>query len=125
MPPAGSSALMRISMAWPRISTVVLGEAEGLAGGDAELQLDEVDAGDQLGDGVLDLEAGVHLEEVELAVLVEELDGAGVDVVAALGDRHGGLAHGGRGSRRAMPGAGASSMSFWWRRCAEQSRLPR
>jgi hypothetical protein len=26
--------------------------------------------------------------------------------------------------RRAMPGAGASSMIFWWRRCIEQSRSP-
>ena len=24
-----------------------------------------------------------------------------------------------------IPGAGASSISFWWRRCAEQSRVPR
>ena len=55
---------------------------------------DEVDARDQLGDGVLDLEAGVHLEEEELAVLVEELDGAGVDVAARLGDLDRGLAHG-------------------------------
>ena len=23
-----------------------------------------------------------------------------------------------------MPGAGASSSTFWWRRCSEQSRLP-
>ena len=42
---------------------------------------------------MLDLEAGVHLEVVETAVLVEELDRAGVDVVAALGDPHGRLAH--------------------------------
>jgi hypothetical protein len=33
-----------------------------------------------LGDRVLDLHAGVHLDEVELAVLVEELEGAGVAV---------------------------------------------
>ena len=24
-----------------------------------------------------------------------------------------------------MPGAGASSITFWWRRCMEQSRSPR
>jgi hypothetical protein len=42
---------------------------------------------------VLDLQAGVHLEEVELAVLVQELDGAGVDVAAGLGDLDGRLAH--------------------------------
>ena len=27
-------------------------------------------------------------------------------------------------TRRGMPGAGASSMIFWWRRCIEQSRSP-
>ena len=73
---------------------LVLGEAELLACGDAELLGDEVDARDQFGHGVLDLEPGVHLEEEELAVLVEELDGAGVDVVARLGDLDRRLAHG-------------------------------
>src|SRR5690606_41687316 len=47
------------------------------AGGDPYLLLDEVGAGDHLGDRMLDLEAGVHLDEVELAVLVQELDGSG------------------------------------------------
>ena len=65
----------------------------GLAGGDADLLGDEIDARHQLGDGVLDLQAGVHLEEVELAVLVQELDGAGVVVAARLGDLDGRLAH--------------------------------
>ena len=49
---------------------------------------------DHLGDRVLDLEPGVHLEEEELAVLEEELDGAGVDVAARLGHLHRRLAHG-------------------------------
>ena len=41
----------------------------------------QVDPGHQLGHRMLDLEAGVHLEEVEAAVGVEqELDGAGADV---------------------------------------------
>ena len=44
-----------------------LRERQRLAGGDRELQRDEVDVGDELGDAVLDLEAGVHLEEVEVA----------------------------------------------------------
>jgi hypothetical protein len=30
--------------------------------------------------GMLDLDAGVHLDEVELAVLVEELDGADAEI---------------------------------------------
>ena len=61
------------------------GQVERFAGGDAQLPLDEVEAGDHLGDGVLDLQAGVHLEEVEVAVrLGEAFDGAGVVVAEGL-----------------------------------------
>src|SRR5215218_2291709 len=65
---SASSALSRASTAWPN---------EPGAGRDVDLQLDDVEAGRRLGDGVLDLEAGVDLEEGEklLARLVEELDG--------------------------------------------------
>ena len=96
LPPAGSSALMRISMPWPRCERphLVLRHRQRLAGGDADLPLDEVDAGDHLGDRVLDLQAGVHLEEEELAVLVDELDGAGVVVADGLGRLDRGRAHG-------------------------------
>jgi hypothetical protein len=45
---------------------VLLLQAEGLARGDAQLQLDQVQAGDHLGHGVLHLQAGVHLAEVEV-----------------------------------------------------------
>ena len=49
--------------------------------GDEQLQPHEVEAGDQLGHRVLDLEPGVHLEEGEAPVgQDEELDGAGVHV---------------------------------------------
>ena len=54
-----------------------------LAGRDPQLHLDDVDAGDELGDRVLDLHARVHLDEVEVAVLVQELERAG----AAVADR--------------------------------------
>ena len=57
---------------------LVLRHRQGLAGRHADLPLDEVDAGDRLGHRVLDLQAGVHLEEEELAILIDELDGAGV-----------------------------------------------
>ena len=58
--------------------------AELLAGGDAEHLADQVDAGDLLRDRVLDLEAGVDLEEGDGAVLAhEELAGAGADVPAS------------------------------------------
>lgn len=38
-------------------------ETQRLPGGDAELLLDEVDSRGLLGDGVLHLQAGVHLKE--------------------------------------------------------------
>jgi hypothetical protein len=66
----------------------------GWPGGDRELPGHEVDAVDELGDRVLDLQAGVHLEEVELAVVAdEELAGAGADVVAPPGGGDRGRAH--------------------------------
>ena len=49
-----------------------------LPGGDQQLRLHHVHAGNGLGDGVLHLDAGVHLDEVELAVLVhQKFDRAG------------------------------------------------
>ena len=65
--------------------------AEGLAVGDAELLADQVDAGDLLGDRVLDLQAGVDLEEGDGAVLAdEELAGPGAGVAGLGQDRLGG-----------------------------------
>ena len=62
--------------------------------GDPHLGHDEVDVGDLLGDGVLDLDARVHLDEDVAAVLAEEeLDGAGVEVADRLGEAHGIGAH--------------------------------
>jgi len=56
-------------------------QRQRLAARDANLPLHQVDAGHQLRDAVLDLQACVHLEKVEPAVGVEqELDGSGVDV---------------------------------------------
>ena len=60
---------------------------EPFAGSDAQLRLDEVDAGDGFGDRMLHLDAGVHLDEVELAVFVhQELDRARV-LIADVGQR--------------------------------------
>ncbi len=52
---------------------------------DADLRLDDVDAGDFLRDRVLDLDARIDLDEVELAGIGihEELDGAGMRVIDA------------------------------------------
>ena len=72
-----------------------------LAGGDPEHLADEVEAGDLLGDAVLDLEAGVHLEEGDGAVLGDqELAGAGADVVGLAQDRLGALVQPARPGRR-------------------------
>jgi hypothetical protein len=82
----------------------------GLAFGDEDLQVDEVEAGDELGDGMLDLEAGVHFEEVEgfvpACAVDEELDGAGVDVAGGEREADGGLAHARRRASRDDGGGG-------------------
>ena len=85
---------------------VLLAEREGLAGGDAELPLDEVLAGDGLGDGVFDLEAGVHLHEEEFFILDDEFDGPSAFVGDGAGGGAGGLAHGGAAGLRHAGGGG-------------------
>src|SRR5690606_26263338 len=61
---------------------------QALARGDPELRFDDVDARHLLGDRVLDLHARVHLDEVELAVLIQEFERAGAAIadLAAGGD---------------------------------------
>ena len=68
---------------------------QGDAHGDLELGGGEVGAGDALGDGMLDLQTGVELEEEVVAgVGVEEvLDGTGTDVSDGLGEALGGALH--------------------------------
>ena len=101
--------------------------AERLAGGDAQLLADQVDARDLLGDRVLDLQPGVDLEEEELVggVVDQELDGAGRPVAEGAGQAQRGVAHGGAQVGVDDPGDGDSSMIFWWRRWIEHSRSPR
>ena len=85
-----SSALIRASIAWPSSVMSALAESDWLPGRDAQLLLDEVKPGDELGHGVLHLEARVDLEEVVLCRVVEvgdELDRAGVDVAGGAGER--------------------------------------
>ena len=72
----------------PLEAHLLLRERERLARGDAQLLLDEVDAGHELGHGVLDLQAGVHLDEEELVgcgIGDEELDRARAEVADAAG----------------------------------------
>ncbi len=65
---------------------------EAPAGGDVQLQLDEIEPGRQLGHRMFHLQAGVDLEEGELPPvrLVQELDGAGVGVAGERSQAHGG-----------------------------------
>jgi hypothetical protein len=80
----------------PVEADVALVDRQPLAGRDPDLLLDEVEPGDQLGDRVLDLEPGVHLQEEEVARPVgvdDELDGAGAGVADGLGGIDGRAAH--------------------------------
>ena len=70
-----------------------LAEPQRLPRRHRQLQRHQVQAGDQLGHRVFHLEAGVHLQEVEQALGVQELDRSGTDVAAAPGGGHRGFAH--------------------------------
>ena len=75
---------MRHSIRAALRNDVALLEGQRLAGGDANLRFDEVDAGDHLGDGVLDLNAGVDFDKVKIVLRIDdELDRAGVGVANA------------------------------------------
>ena len=105
------SGVLRVDTALDGVSgttDLVLAEGQSLAGGDAELQLDQVEAGDGFRHRMLDLQAHVQLEEEELGVVAasvdEKLDRAGVDVSGLARNGHSGprepLADGRRHSRR-------------------------
>src|SRR5437868_9725323 len=63
---------------------VALAIAERSARCDAQLLADEVDGADHLGDRMLHLQARVHLDEEEVAVLIEEFEGTEA-LIAELG----------------------------------------
>ena len=69
-------------------------DRQRLAGGDADHLLDEIDAGDQLRHGMLDLQPRVHLQKEEALVLAhDEFHRAGAVVIDRFCQRHGLLAH--------------------------------
>ena len=78
----------------PADGEVLLPVAEGLTVRDAQLLPHEVNPRDHLGHGMLDLQAGVHLQEEELAARPEELDRAGPTVVHGVPRTQRDLAHG-------------------------------
>ena len=71
-----------------------LGAVQRGSGRDEDLRAHEIDAGDLLGHRVLDLDAGVHLNEEPLffIYIVEKLDRAGIVVANALSQAHSGIA---------------------------------
>ncbi len=82
---------------------IVLRRRQLAAGGDTDLLQHQIDIGDHLGDGMLDLDAGVHLDEKEFAILVEELhrtDAQIFELLHRLCDRQPDLGAGGRIERR-------------------------
>ena len=105
---------------------VLLAIAERRAGGDADLLAHDVDAADHLRDRMLDLEPRVHLDEKELAVLIEEFERAGALVAELRASRSTAMRADAARARAALSaGDGVSSSSFWCLRCSEQSRSPR
>src|ERR1700733_438817 len=99
--------VLRVDPAFYRMAAnldVALAEAQGFAGRDEQLGLDDVDAGHELGHRVFDLHPSVHFDEVELIVLVEELERARVAVAEIAAGLGAAFAHGlallGRQSRR-------------------------
>src|SRR5262249_6540804 len=77
----------------PAANHLALVDRERLAAGDSELPSDQVQPGGQLGNRMLDLKPGVHLDEVEGAVGVEELHRSRVGVAECLGRRQRGGKH--------------------------------
>src|SRR5699024_4754884 len=63
---------------------VVLCVAQRFAGGDAQLLGHQIDAGDHFRHRMLDLDTGVHFDEMELIVFVQELERAGTAIADAL-----------------------------------------
>ncbi len=77
----------------PALLDVLLREAEvaqGFTAGDPELRVDDIHVGGLFRNGVLDLNAWVHLDEGVLPVLAyEELDGARVAIADCAAEVHG------------------------------------
>ena len=71
-----------------------LGRADPRTGGNSDLRLDQVDAGDALGDGVLHLNSRIHFDEIEFAGvrILQEFHGTGRTITDGPADLEGRLA---------------------------------
>ena len=96
-------------------------------GGDLQLEIDQIEPGDQLGDRVLDLQAGVDLEERRSGRRAPARTRRCRRRRNRWPEPPRTAASHMRGARRASStaGDGASSMIFWWRRWMEHSRSNR
>ena len=106
--------MLGVDPAFDRMSAklnVALPERQLLSGRDAYLGLHDIDSGDHLGDRMLDLDARVHLDEVELVLLEQELEGARA-AVADLAAGFGAAFADARLQPRIDQRRGASSMIF-------------
>ena len=69
--------VLRVQAYFDRVSTRIGTDVDWFAGRDAQLRLNEIDAGDELGHRMLDLDASVELEEPEVPSVEHELGRAG------------------------------------------------
>ena len=87
-----SRRILRVDAALDGVTAdgqILLLKGQRLACRHAKLLADQINAGDLLGDRVLDLNAGVHLAEVEIAVVIDqEFDRTRVAVADALCQRN-------------------------------------
>ncbi len=86
---------------------LVLPQRQLFPHGDAQLPLHEVDAGDHLGHGMLDLQARIHLDEMKTGRIRDEFDRPGADITRGLGggarrSRHRGTPFGRDGCRKRL-----------------------
>ena len=94
----GRNELVRVFRIHPALDGVAtdldlaLGEGQLFASRHHDLRLHDVHARDQLGHRVLHLHAGVHFNEIELAVFVQELERARTAVADLLAGRNAALA---------------------------------
>ena len=122
---SGSSVVMRHCRAWPLSGcrpargTPALRRADARALGDADLRLDDVEPGDALGDRVLDLDARIDLDEIELAAvgILQEFDRAGADDSRPARPIFSAASQSSCALRLVEKAAGARSTTFWLRRC--------